>query len=332
MVDDHEQALLHPLRRPLRTQVVEHQKVRVLDGVHPLVQVAPRIVVRPANVVQQLRHRHEERGHPLGLYDLVHHRDGKVGLPGTYAAAEVQPLAGLLVLPPIIDVVVRLGPRPAGGVARVDLEVGQGVALHALGQAAALPEGRHAGVAARDLPLALVVLLLALGGAGMIVPLAVFAVLLLEGRRKLDPLGLELPAAVRADPVVEPQRLGLFTLPTRRRATHSLPGVGQQTVDPLHPSPPLRFWTPLSSAPRRAPLRSARPAGACGPSRSARRPPWSSRPARPTARGCSARSPPAARRARSRSSKPRAPRPARARPSRNTRSGTPGCAAPAETP
>src|SRR5215211_8491905 len=328
MVDDHEQTLPHPLGGSLRPQVVQDQKVGVLDGIHPLVQVAARDHVRLAQVVQELGHGYEERRYPLSRHELVHHRDGEVGLAGAHVTAEVQPPPSLPVFLPVHDLVHDLGKSLLGALAKPVVEVVKRVALHALTETAALPEGRDAGLAAHQLPLAPVVLLLAFRGAGMVIPLSGLAVLLLKGRGKLYPLGLELPAAVRADLVVELERLRLAVLLIRRRATHSPPGVGQQIVDPLHPSPP----SPLSSAPRPGRRRSPRPDEACGPSRSARRLRRSSRPARPNARGCSARSPPASRRARSRSSAPPGPRPHRAHRARSSRSGTPGCAVPARTP
>src|SRR3712207_6699861 len=122
-----------------------------------------------------------------------------MSLPSAYIAAEIQAASGLLVLTPIHYVVHHLGKGLLGALAHLVIEVVERVALHALGQTTARPEGRHAGVAARDLPLALIVLLLAFGGAGVVIPLAGLAVLTLEGWRELDPLGRQLPAAVRAD-------------------------------------------------------------------------------------------------------------------------------------
>src|SRR3712207_782256 len=93
-------------------------------------------------------------------------------LAGTYTAAEVQSPSGFAVFFPALDVVLDLLGGPGGARAEVGLEVGEGVAPHTFGEPAAVAEGRHAGVAAHVLPLALVVLFLALGGARMIVPLA----------------------------------------------------------------------------------------------------------------------------------------------------------------
>src|SRR3712207_4755463 len=124
-------------------------------------------------------------------------------LSGPDPAAEVQTLAELPVLLPVLEVVLDLLGGPGGARAEVGLEIGEGVAPHTFGEPAAVPEGLHAGVAAHVLPLALVVLLLALGGAGMVVPLALLTVLPLEHRRELYPLGLQLPAAVWADLFVE---------------------------------------------------------------------------------------------------------------------------------
>src|SRR5215212_4096336 len=168
MVDDHEQTLPHPLGGSLRPQVVQDQKVGVLDGIHPLVQVAARDHVRLAQVVQELGHGYEERRYPLSRHELVHHRNGEVGLAGAYVAAEVLPPPSLPVLLPVHDVVHDLGKSLLGALADPVIEVVKRVALHALGQTAALPEGRDAGVAPRELPLALVVLLLTLRGAGMV--------------------------------------------------------------------------------------------------------------------------------------------------------------------
>src|SRR5215210_9065231 len=103
----------------------------------------------------------------------------------------------------------------------------------------------------------------------MIVPLAVLLIFALQGGRKLEEFGRELPTAVRADLIVQPQgRAGRRRPLTRRRATHSPPGVGQQTVDPFHPSPPLPASVPRSSTLHPARRRSARRASAYGPSRS----------------------------------------------------------------
>src|SRR5215203_1416504 len=97
----------------------------------------------------------------------------------------------------------------------------------------------------------MLVLLLALRGARMVVPLTRLAVLLLEGGRKLVPLGLELASTVGADLIVEPQYLGLALTPSPRRATHSPPGVWQQIVYPVHHTPPLG----LHASSRRRPSR-----------------------------------------------------------------------------
>src|SRR5215208_3329242 len=88
-------------------------------------------------------------------------------------------------------------------------------------------------------------------------PLPRLAVLLLKGGRELVPLGLELASAVGADLIVEPQYLGpgIALTPSPRRATHSPPGVWQQTVYPVHHSPPLRLHVSsrrLPSRPRSA--------------------------------------------------------------------------------
>src|SRR4028118_418144 len=62
-----------------------------------------------------------------------------------------------------------------------------------------------AGHAAHKLPRAAVVLRLALGGAGVVVPLAALAVLFLEGRGELYPLRGQPAAAVWAELVVQPR-------------------------------------------------------------------------------------------------------------------------------
>src|SRR5215213_8202625 len=169
-----------------------------------------------------------------------------MGFSYPYRTAEVEASALFLVVFPAHHVVHDLGEGLLGVLAERGIEVVQRVALHALGQTAALPEGRHALVATHQLPLALLVLSLALGRTRVVVPLAGSAVFFLQGGRELVPLGLQLASAVGADLVVEPEYL--CPIPFPRRATHSLLCVWQQTVDPVHHSPPL--WTPVSLAPR----------------------------------------------------------------------------------
>src|SRR5918912_4295547 len=135
--------------------------------------------------------------------------------------AEVEPPARLLILLPVFEVLVYLhaGSR---GVARYDSKVSQGVTPHTLGQPAAFPQSRHPSIAAHALPLALLVLSLTLGRAGVVVPLAGLPILALQGGRELEELGFELAAAVWTDLVVESE--GVVGVPhsTRRRATHNL--------------------------------------------------------------------------------------------------------------
>src|SRR5215218_8631035 len=176
-------------------------------------------------------------------------------LPYTHRATEVQTPSVLLIVFPVHDVVHDLGEGLLGVLAEPGIEVVERVALHALGEAAAVPEDRDARVAAHHLPFATLVPLLALWRARMVVPLAWLAVLLLEGGRELVPLGLELAAAVGADLVVKPQYLGFLPILFPRRATHSLPGVWQQIVYPVHHSPPP--WLHLSSKHRLSRPRSA---------------------------------------------------------------------------
>src|SRR5215217_4410528 len=174
-----------------------------------------------------------------------------------HRATEVQTSPTLLIGFPAHDVVHDLGESLLRIPAKSGIEVVERVAFHALAETAAVPEGRDPRVAAHQLPLAPFVLLFALRGAGMVVPLPRLAVLLLKGGRELVPLGLELASAVGADLIVEPQYLGpgIALTPSPRRATHSPPGVWQQTVYPVHHSPPLQLHVSsrrLPSRPRSA--------------------------------------------------------------------------------
>src|SRR5215203_5534546 len=222
-------------------------------------------------------------------------------LTDAHATAEVDPLPGLPVLLPVFEVLFHpLDCSHGAGWVGVRVEVGEGVAFHAFGEAAAFFKGSDTGIAAHQLPFALFVLLLAFGSARVVVPLTGLAVFPLQGWRKLDPLDLQIPVTVRADVVVELEcvaRRG-SPLPTRRRTTCNLPSVGQQVFDRLHPSPPPPASIPESSKRLRAWPRSPRRASSVGPSRSAPRRPRSLPHARPTAPGCSLRTPPSLRPAR----------------------------------
>src|SRR5215210_3994432 len=123
MVDDNEDALLHPLGGPLAPEIVQNQELRVLDGVHPLVEVATRLVVSLAQVIQKLRHGHEQRRYPLFAHQLVHNRDREVGLPGPNPAAEVESSARLPVLIPALEVSIHLYAGPSRSVADSGSEV-----------------------------------------------------------------------------------------------------------------------------------------------------------------------------------------------------------------
>jgi hypothetical protein len=139
VVDDDEDALAHPLVRPLGAEIVEQQEIRVLYGVHPLVDIPARVVVSPAHVVQKLGHRDEERGHPLLGYDLVHDGYREVRLSHAYRATEVQTSPTLLIGFPAHDVVHDLGESLLRIPAKSGIEVVESVALHALAEAATVP-------------------------------------------------------------------------------------------------------------------------------------------------------------------------------------------------